>query len=306
MTGLLPQIMDSISSFFQPIMETMFAIQTDLYQHLYASMHEFVTAQGLLDTDTIVDDCVAKYEPIRQHAESEIRSLREGKVARTPMGESGKPGMFSRKSSSSLSATRTSTAGGKTPPLPGSWDRRPSNSSLSSGKTPPPPPPPSLAPPSYDSLRPLSNSSLPTPPTLDSLRRPSNSIVKASPPPPPTAPSPLLAPTPTSRQNSYSGASSRASRTPSPSSINGDSSSLSMAAAAAKKKPPPPPPKPKAISPKPEFVVAKYDFAGESEGDLAFRTGDRIRVVRKTESLEDWWEGELNGVKGSFPRNYCS
>jgi len=300
MRGLLPQTMDSISSFFAPIMETMYAIQADLYQHLYASIYEFATTQGLLDTDAIVDDCVAKYEPIRQHTESEIRSLKEGKVARTPMGESGKPGLFSRKSSSSLSVTRTSVAGGKTPPLPGSWDRRPSNSSLSSGKTPPPPPPPS-----YDSLHRPSNTSLPTPPAVDSVRRPANSSVKAPPPPPPTAPSPLLMPTPSSRQNSYSGGSSRTSRTPSPSSVNGDSSSLSVAAAA-KKKPPPPPPKPKAISPKPEFVEAKYDFAGESEGDLAFRTGDRIRVVRKTESLEDWWEGELNGVRGSFPRNYCS
>jgi hypothetical protein len=302
MRGLLPQVMESISSFCEPILQTMYALQTDLYQHLYASVHEFATAQSLLDTDTIVDDLTRQYEPIRQHAESEIKSLREGKIARTPVGETGgKPGIFTRKSSSSLSSG--GLVGGKSPSpsLPGSWDRKASNSSLlsSSSKTPPLPPPP--APPSYESLRQSSNPSLSTPAVLDSVRRPLNSNFKA-PPPPPSAPAPLLSPTPTSRQNSYSGGS----RTPSPSSVNGDSVSLSTAAAAKKKPPPPPPPKPKAISPKPEFVVAKYDFDGESAGDLAFRTGDRIKVVKRTDSLEDWWEGELNGVRGPFPRNYCS
>jgi amphiphysin len=289
MRTILPQIMDSLSAFLVPLMETMYAIQTDLYQHLYASMHEFATAQNLLDTDSIVDDCTTKYEPVRQHAESEIRSLREGKVARTPMGETGKPGMFARKSTTSMPAGKT----GKTPPVPGSWDRKSSNSSLSAGgKTPPLPPPPS-----YESVRRASNS-LAAPPNSDAVRRPSNGSLKAPPPPPPSAPSPLLMPT-QPRQNSYSGP---LSRTPSPSSTNSDGA----LAGAAKKKAPPPPPKPKAISPKLDFVIAKYDFEGEGQGDLAFRTGDRIRVVKKTESLDDWWEGELNGARGSFPRNYCS
>lgn len=51
-------------------------------------------------------------------------------------------------------------------------------------------------------------------------------------------------------------------------------------------------------------MTALYDFGGQSEGDLAFREGDRIRVVKKTESTDDWWDGELRGVKGSFPANY--
>lgn len=52
------------------------------------------------------------------------------------------------------------------------------------------------------------------------------------------------------------------------------------------------------------YVTALYDFGGQSAGDLAFREGDRIRVLKKTESTDDWWEGELRGVKGSFPANY--
>lgn len=74
-----------------------------------------------------------------------------------------------------------------------------------------------------------------------------------------------------------------------------------FANAAVKKKPPPPPPRAGSNT---LFVTALYDFAGESQGDLAFAEGDRIRVLKKTESTDDWWEGELRGVKGSFPANY--
>ncbi|KAK2778587.1 hypothetical protein FQN53_001741 [Emmonsiellopsis sp. PD_33] len=87
----------------------------------------------------------------------------------------------------------------------------------------------------------------------------------------------------------------------------GSTPSLSMtpiaAAVAAKKKPPPPPPR--AASSHAVFVTALYDFAGQGAGDLVFREGDRIRVLKKTDSTDDWWEGELKGVRGSFPANYC-
>lgn len=70
---------------------------------------------------------------------------------------------------------------------------------------------------------------------------------------------------------------------------------------AGKKKPPPPPPRGAPA----HFVTALYDFGGQGEGDLAFREGDRIKVIKKTESTDDWWQGELKGVRGSFPANYC-
>jgi amphiphysin len=74
--------------------------------------------------------------------------------------------------------------------------------------------------------------------------------------------------------------------------------------AAAKKKPPPPPPK-RSNSELDLYATALYSFDGHSQGDLSFRENDRIRVIKKTDSTDDWWEGELRGRKGSFPANYC-
>jgi len=53
----------------------------------------------------------------------------------------------------------------------------------------------------------------------------------------------------------------------------------------AKKKPPPPPPKKKLD----EWVVALYAFSGEGSGDLSFQEGDRIRVVKRTGTDQDWY-----------------
>ncbi|KAK3951137.1 hypothetical protein QBC32DRAFT_239977 [Pseudoneurospora amorphoporcata] len=80
-----------------------------------------------------------------------------------------------------------------------------------------------------------------------------------------------------------------------------------FALAVAKKRPPPPPP-PKRIASQQqlaEYVVAQYTFAGQGAGDLAFNEGDRIKIVKKTNTDQDWWVGELNGKRGNFPANYC-
>ena len=82
-------------------------------------------------------------------------------------------------------------------------------------------------------------------------------------------------------------------------------STSSLSSIAANKKKPPPPPAKRMPSNQGLWVTALYDFAGQGQGDLVFREGDQIRVVKKTGSTDDWWEGELKGVQGSFPANYC-
>lgn len=109
----------------------------------------------------------------------------------------------------------------------------------------------------------------------------SSFIKKAPPPPPGQTPAP---PPPYSAASNDAGAGT---------------------SAATKRPPPPPPLKPK---PKPEpvveYVTALYDFDAQADGDLSFKTGDRIEIVTKTESQEDWWTGRLNGSQGVFPGNY--
>ena len=78
---------------------------------------------------------------------------------------------------------------------------------------------------------------------------------------------------------------------------------------AAKKAPPPPPPlkpKPKPAEPEKQYVVALYDFEAQADGDLDFKAGDRIEVIERTQSTEDWWTGRLNGRQGVFPGEYSA
>lgn len=54
-------------------------------------------------------------------------------------------------------------------------------------------------------------------------------------------------------------------------------------------------------------MTAVYDFVAQAEGDLSFSAGDKIELVKRTDSEEDWWTGRLNGVEGVFPdkqKNY--
>lgn len=51
-----------------------------------------------------------------------------------------------------------------------------------------------------------------------------------------------------------------------------------------------------------EWVVAQYDFAGNSDGDLSFQQGDYILITRHIDS--DWSSGRLRGREGIFPRAF--
>lgn len=51
-----------------------------------------------------------------------------------------------------------------------------------------------------------------------------------------------------------------------------------------------------------EWVVAQYDFAGNSDGDLSFQQGDYILITQHIDS--DWSSGRLRGREGIFPRAF--
>lgn len=72
-----------------------------------------------------------------------------------------------------------------------------------------------------------------------------------------------------------------------------------------KKKAPPPKPKPKPMNLQ-MYATVEYDYEAQQDGELTIREGDRIRILKKSDSTVDWWEGEIRGVRGSFPANYIS
>lgn len=53
-----------------------------------------------------------------------------------------------------------------------------------------------------------------------------------------------------------------------------------------------------------DYVIALYDYTATADGDLSFKAGDKIEVLKRTPSAEDWWTGRLNGMEGVFPGNY--
>ncbi|CAK7219224.1 hypothetical protein SBRCBS47491_003773 [Sporothrix bragantina] len=68
-------------------------------------------------------------------------------------------------------------------------------------------------------------------------------------------------------------------------------------------------------APKPNFAskqnmlkkneaVALFTFEADQPGDLAFKKGDIITVLKKTESDNDWWTGMVGTRHGIFPSNY--
>jgi lipid-binding SYLF domain-containing protein len=51
-------------------------------------------------------------------------------------------------------------------------------------------------------------------------------------------------------------------------------------------------------------AVALFNFDADQPGDLGFKKGDIITVLKKTESDNDWWTGQIGTRHGIFPSNY--
>lgn len=89
----------------------------------------------------------------------------------------------------------------------------------------------------------------------------------------------------------------------------------SISGLSATKSPPPPIPmglKPKigstsALSPPAlgrDQVRAKFTFDADQPGDLSFKKGDIITIIKKTNNETDWWTGRIGLREGVFPSNY--
>ncbi|KAK3303535.1 uncharacterized protein B0T15DRAFT_513699 [Chaetomium strumarium] len=51
-------------------------------------------------------------------------------------------------------------------------------------------------------------------------------------------------------------------------------------------------------------AIALYTFEADQPGDLSFKKGDIITVLKKTDSDNDWWTGMIGTRHGIFPSNY--
>ncbi|TLD15016.1 DUF500-domain-containing protein [Venturia nashicola] len=51
-------------------------------------------------------------------------------------------------------------------------------------------------------------------------------------------------------------------------------------------------------------AIAKFTFDGEQSGDLSFKKGEIITILKRTENESDWWTGKVGAREGIFPSNY--
>ncbi|KAI1906876.1 hypothetical protein LOZ12_005193 [Ophidiomyces ophidiicola] len=282
--GHLPALITATFSLLPPILGAQIEIQNTLLALYYTSLHNYSLAQNFPSPPPPMDEVIQVWEheflPIQRETES-IGCVTHGKTGRQPRTSDDHKspaisnGIGSRHASSTPALRKPSISPARTMHAPPSvpTDTRPRINSLNTAST--------------GNLMTTHRSRQYSPP---SQHRISTDSPDTS---PYHTPQPTFTP-PLSQAQSWKAPAQSAGI-------------AAMAAAVAKKKPPPPPPPPpRSVSSNIRFVTALYDFGGQGEGDLAFKEGDRIRVIKRTESTDDWWQGELRGIRGSFPANYCS
>jgi SH3 domain len=269
----LPRLITVVFSLLPHLLASQIQIQNTLLAHYYTMLHTYCSEENFPNPSPPMDEVVRSWDDnfksIQREAES-IAILANGKAVRMPMKLEDSNGALN------------------------GYNRRPSGQS-SLNRVPSTSPARALPPPSPSLDHRPKIAALPSPGTSLILSPPADTTV--------SSPSPSDYHTP----QAFSPAATRAdyfSRDRQYSNTSAASSMANLHATIAGKKKPPPPP-PRIPSSHVVFVTALYDFGGQGEGDLVFREGDRIKVIKKTESTDDWWQGELRGVKGSFPANYC-
>ncbi|KAI2464751.1 hypothetical protein F4781DRAFT_411877 [Annulohypoxylon bovei var. microspora] len=295
----LPPLVAATFDLIPPLVSGVVMIQNRLLGLYYTTLHNYCQDYDFPSPpppmESVVSMWSADYEPVKREVES-ITCIATGKAVKMPMklpddptntdNDDRKPSNSSAASTveNGINGFRRSSSGlissgSAGPPMPGPRPKRiPSTTSLASQASAGAPPRPSFA-----------NHLAPT--DFTTASRLGQTL------------SPAISPGSTQPRSDYFGRPSTASTSASTTSLN---TAASMASIAVKKKPPPPPP-PKKIGSfrQEEFVVAQYDFTGQNAGDLSFREGDRIKIVKKTGTDQDWWVGEVKGIKGNFPANYC-
>lgn len=53
---------------------------------------------------------------------------------------------------------------------------------------------------------------------------------------------------------------------------------------------------------KADQAVALFTFDAAQEGDLGFKKGDVITILKRTDNATDWWTGRIGDKEGIFPR----
>lgn len=293
----LPRLNAATFSLLPHLLANQIILQNNLIGNLYTVLVQYSEEQGFPnpppEPEDVIPEWDAAFTSLRKEMETEFNLLKSGKAIHQPMRLPDK-------------GETVTGLGIRNKVMPGR--RASSNESVQTLPVRSPRPDRNNLPPPAEN-GPAVN--LQSKPSMGSLNAPTPRMGGTS---------PRLSPHPSFDQmgrrassNSYASSTTTnghddyfgsRSRLPSTGSATSGSAMMSPQMAAAKKKPPPPPPPKKIGSFHGEFVTAMYDFDAHSEGDLSFREGDRIRVVKKTNSSQDWWEGELRGYKGSFPANY--
>ncbi|KAL8682590.1 MAG: hypothetical protein Q9186_001363 [Xanthomendoza sp. 1 TL-2023] len=272
----LPPVVTAAFSLLPHLLAAQIMTQNSLLAQCYTVLHEYCGEARFPSPPPAMSDIISTWDqtfrPIQKDVETGFAFLSNGKAVRQPMKQ---PDTNQGHSLSGLNIRN------------GYAQRR--SSSQSSHLKPSAPlaigaPPASPTPSSPDSNTTYTRPRISSIPSQTSLSLATPNYTSSDGP----------SPSPGDHSSSYAPAGPRADyfsrdRQPFTSSL--------ASIAAGKKKPPPPPPKRLPSVQREPCVVALYDFAGQGQGDLDFREGDRIRVVKKTDSTDDWWEGELKGVQ---------
>lgn len=337
----LPPLVTAAFSIIPPLLSSLVLVQNRLLGLYYTALHNYCQDYDFPSPPPPMEDVIEAFTVDFEPAKAEIELIpcvAAGKTVRLGMRLPEDPSSHQSRPPSAIEngARRSSSAliGSGGAPVPPRPNRIPSAPTLAASPSPAQPPRPSFGSsytiPSRDHLTPTDFT---TASRLGQAAASSSSSLALSsgalrPPADPRADYfARRASTSTTASTNSAGAGAGAgigsiatplssitnsNSNPNPNSAAAVSASASAALAAgvlaAKKKAPPPPPPPKrgVVARQPEeFVVAQYAFSGQGAGDLSFREGDRIRIVKRTATDQDWWVGELGGVRGNFPANYC-